>query len=166
MRQLIASAVILLGLALPSGGQTSKPRRVLKNQSYDAVEINRRWLTALAKCDVSSLVKLTADDFVITHFIGSVENKQQFISYLRALSEDSCSSEGLIIEDVRVQRLADVCVITCRLIDKGKDGKTDELRYTNVYARRGKQWQAITSHVGLVVRGEMRADPMPETPHF
>jgi ketosteroid isomerase-like protein len=162
MKQLIASAVIVLALALISAGQTSNPKRVLKGESDDAVGVNRQWLTALAKCDVPSLVKLTGDDFVITHLIGRVENKQQFISYLRGLSEDSCSPEGPIIEDVRVQSVGDVCVITCRIIDKGKNGETDELRYTNVYAKRGKRWQAITSHVGAVVRGEMRADPTPE----
>jgi hypothetical protein len=91
MKQSIASAVIVLALALTCAGQTSKPRRVIKSQRDDAVEVNRQWLMALAKCDVPSLVKLTSDDFVITHLIGKVENKRQFIGYLRALSERDLS---------------------------------------------------------------------------
>jgi ketosteroid isomerase-like protein len=164
MKHSIASTVIVLALALTCAGQTSKPRTVIKSPRADAVEVNRQWLMALAKCDVASLIKLTSDDFVMTHVIGKVENKRQFIGYLRVLSEDNCSPEGPIIEDVRVQSAGDVFVITCRVIDKGKNGETEELRYTNVYARRGKRWQVITSHVGTVVRGEMRAGPKPETP--
>jgi ketosteroid isomerase-like protein len=54
---------------------------------------------------------------------------------------------GLATEDVRVRLFGDVAIIHARTRYTTADGEVRDGRYTDVWARRGGRWLAVSAHV-------------------
>ena len=54
---------------------------------------------------------------------------------------------GLIAEDVKIRILGDIAIIHARTSYRTAAGEQRHGRYTDVWARRGGRWLAVSAHV-------------------
>ena len=98
---------------------------------------------AYENCDVKSMERLTAPDFVLSNFIGGLEPRSEFLTNI------DCDSDGLKplvpeLDEIRVLLFGEGAVVTCR--SRSKEGEA-ALRYTNVFAKRQGKWLVVSSQL-------------------
>jgi ketosteroid isomerase-like protein len=74
---------------------------------------------------------------------GSLVDKLGFL----AQTAQPVTISGLIAEDVQVRLLGDVAIIHARTSYRTAQGEHRNGRYTDVWARRGGIWLAVSAHV-------------------
>jgi uncharacterized protein (TIGR02246 family) len=105
----------------------------------EIIAVERARLKAFRDNDRVAFAAMTTDDLAMVHSDGSVLNKAQEISVMRASTPDR-PLPTLDIEDVRVHGSADVAVITGSLVERQAERLVLRLRFTNVYLRRAGRW--------------------------
>ena len=91
--------------------------------------------------DLETLEALNRD------YISSVQNGdvRRFDAILAP--EFYCSNSSLEAHDVLIRRLGDVAIIHANTTYKRPDGQPGAGRYTDVWAREGGRWLAVSAHV-------------------
>jgi hypothetical protein len=91
--------------------------------------------------DLKTLEALNRD------YISSVQNGdvRRFDEILAP--EFYCSISGLEAHDVLIRLLGDVAIIHATTTYKRPDGQPGAGRYTDVWARQGGRWLAVSAHV-------------------
>ena len=119
----------------------------------EITKLENDWAAAAQRHDADAVRKILADDVLMTYPDGTTGNKA---SELSDLETGAVTVEGWELSDTKVTVLGpDSAFITGRgVIKKGtvKDPNTKktvdisgEYRFTDVYARRNGQWQAVAS---------------------
>jgi len=106
-------------------------------------DLNAGYVRAFLECDVAWYEKHLADDFVCIESDGSLVDKPQF---LRATAEphDVVSFD---LQEVRIRFFDDVALIHARGLFTHEDGRTGTSRYTDVYAKLGDEWKAVSAQI-------------------
>lgn len=90
------------------------------------------------------LDKVLADDLIYTHSNGNTDTKA---SYIQSIRDGKSKYDAIDIEELKVRVYGKTAVINgiC-MINATNNGETikTHLRYTDVYVRKGKQWQMVT----------------------
>jgi len=107
------------------------------------VALNRDYIDSVQHGDVRRFEEILADDFLCSNPDGSLVDKRQFL----AQTARPVTISGLSIDDVRVRILGDVAIIHARTVYTTANGERREGRYTDVWARRGGNWLAVSAHV-------------------
>ena len=108
------------------------------------IELDRRRMRAMAEKDVATLRSLIADDLVYTHSSARIDTKQSLIGGMESGSTVYSAVEPA---DVTAQDLGDAVVLTgIAKISVSSGGKAMNfgVRFTDVYANRGGNWQMVT----------------------
>jgi len=90
--------------------------------------------------DVRRFDEILAADFLCSNPDGSLVDKRQFL----AQTARPVSIAGLAAHDVRMRLLGDLAIIHARTSYATATGNG---RYTDVWARRGGRWLAVSAHV-------------------
>ena len=109
-------------------------------------ELEAKWDAANLSGDAEVLDKLFADKFIMTADDGTVREKAEVISALRARRISYSSAHS---DEIRIILHGDVAIVSGRWTGSfTHNGKTTNLRerFTNVYARLGGQWRVVASH--------------------
>lgn len=89
------------------------------------------------------LNQVLADDLIYTHSSGNTDGKQ---SYIQSIREGKSKYDAIDVQEQKVRVYGNTAVINgvC-LIKAMNNGETinTHLRYTDVYVRKGKQWQMV-----------------------
>jgi ketosteroid isomerase-like protein len=104
------------------------------------------WNALRVKADVSGLSKLLADDFLLTHSDGRLQDKA---AYLADLTTRARTNDAIANEDVSVRVYGAVGVVTGTSVQSGtRDGAPwgGRFRFTRVWTRRGEAWTMVASH--------------------
>jgi len=108
------------------------------------IELDKKRMTAMAQKDIATLNELIADDLIYTHSSARLDTKQSLIGNMESGSTVYTAVEP---SDVKAQDLGDAVVLTgsCR-ISVTAQGRPNSfsVRFTDVYANKGGQWQMIT----------------------
>jgi ketosteroid isomerase-like protein len=108
------------------------------------VALDRERMQAMARKDVATLNKLIADDLIYCHSSARIDTKQ---SLLGAMESGATVYTGVEPSEVKAQDLGDAVVLTgiarINVVSNGKPNAFG-VRFTDVYARRGGQWQMVT----------------------
>ena len=108
------------------------------------IELDRRRMTAMAQKDIATLKSLLSDDLIYTHSTARLDTKQSLIGNMESGSTVYTAVEP---SDVKAQDLGDAVVLTgsCRIsvMSQGRPNSFG-VRFTDVYANRGGQWQMVT----------------------
>src|SRR5882724_1323460 len=135
-----------------------------KEQPVDPAAIEREllqlehdWATAAVTHNAEAVRRVEADDIIVTYIDGSTGTKADDI---RDIESGALTAEAWELADVKVKVLdADAAVVTGRGIIKngkykGAEGHTQLLkphyRFTDVFARRNGQWQAVASQTTTI----------------
>lgn len=105
--------------------------------------LNGEYIRSAQTSDAKRFAELLADDFRASLSDGSFVDKAAF---LRLAAQPSTVS-NLEAHDVEVRLLGDVAIVHARTTFTTADGRPGSGRYTDVWARRGGRWLAVSAHV-------------------
>jgi ketosteroid isomerase-like protein len=107
------------------------------------LELNRDYIKSVQHGDVRRFQQLLAKDFLCSNPDGSLVDKQAYLTQ----TAQPVTIRALTAEDVQVRLLGDVAIIHGRTRYTTATGEQRQGRYTDVWARRGGKWLAISAHV-------------------
>ena len=105
--------------------------------------LNRDYVDSVQRGDVTRFEQILADDFLCSNPDGSLVDKAQFLEQ----TARPVTITALIAKDVRIRVLGDVAIIHARTSYRTAEGEARRGRYTDVWARRGGAWLAVSAHV-------------------
>lgn len=106
-------------------------------------DLNRDYIRSVQTSDVQRFREILADDFFCSPPDGSLLDRDRF---LQATAKPVTIS-NLEAHDVMVRLMGDFAIIHARTTYTTADGRSGSGRYTDVWARRGGQWLAVSAHV-------------------
>jgi len=116
------------------------------NAEVQLTKIEHNWADAYVKRDPSFVQRLAADNFI---FIGPDGNSVGKADYVKAMTGPTVFTTFDLAE-LKVRTVGDVAIvtgtaaITAKTSDKDESGK---YAFTDVFAKKGGEWRAISSQV-------------------
>jgi ketosteroid isomerase-like protein len=107
------------------------------------IDLNRDYINSVQHSDVRRFDEILAPDFLCSNPDGSLIDRQAFL----AQTAKPVAIKHLEAQDVNVRILGDVAIIHARTSYTKPDGQPGGGRYTDVWARRGGRWLAVSAHV-------------------
>ena len=107
------------------------------------LELNRDYITSVQNSDVRRFDEILADDFLCSNPDGSLVDRKAFLEQ----TARPVTISNLEARDVNVRMMGDVALIHARTTYTLPDGRDGKGRYTDVWARRGGRWLAVSAHV-------------------
>jgi hypothetical protein len=108
------------------------------------IELDRQRMTAMAEKNIAVLQELLSDDLIYTHSSARLDTKQSLIG---AMESGATVYTAVEPSDVTAQNLGDVVVLTgvaAISVTSGGKANSFRVRFTDVYANKGGQWQMVT----------------------
>jgi uncharacterized protein DUF4440 len=139
---------ILIGMMMCAQNTTQADDR---NQLQ---EIQQQLVKAWITRDRSILERLLAPEWMVTHADGRISTREQI------LREFDTGANRLIegqVEDINVRLFDGFAIVIGRTHARGEYERQQydvTLRFTDVFARRNRQWQAVASHATRTVAGD------------
>ena len=113
--------------------------------------IEERLATAWVEGDRSFIERILADDWSVTDLTGRVLTKAEVLT--EAFGSDDRKITSMRIDEIDVRPFGDWAIVTGRTQASGEyQGNTVEvvLRFTDVFAYRDGNWQAVASQATLI----------------
>ena len=111
---------------------------------YDAlVELNRDYIDSVQNQDVKRFDEILAAEFYCSNPDGSIVDRAGFLQQ----TAQPVTISNLKSEDVMIRILGDAAIIHGRTTYTKADGTRGGGRYTDVWAKYGGQWRAVSAHV-------------------
>jgi ketosteroid isomerase-like protein len=120
--------------------------------------LNRKWMEAYTKRDTAFLDLHMSDDYVGTFPDGTVHDKK---SEIEAVASGALAITEMTPSKMTVRVYDNAAVITGQSSVKASVGGQDmsaELRFTDVWIKRGDRWQAVSSQVTRIEQPESAPD--------
>jgi ketosteroid isomerase-like protein len=116
----------------------------MSENAEKTIELDRQRMAAMAAKDVAKLDRIIADDLIYTHSSARVDTKKSLIGAM-----ESGTTVYMAVEpsDVVAQDLGDAVVLTgiaAISVNSGGAPNSFRVRFVDVYANRGGQWQMVT----------------------
>jgi ketosteroid isomerase-like protein len=106
-------------------------------------DLNRDYIRSVQHSDVRRFDEILADDFLCSNPDGSLIDRAAFLKQTAV----PVAISNLEARDVVIRIMGDVAIIHARTTYTRPDGKEGAGRYTDVWARRGGRWLAVSAHV-------------------
>ena len=107
------------------------------------VALNRDYIRSVQTSDVRRFDEILAEDFRCSNPDGSLVDRKAFLVQTAV----PVRIANLEAHDVDVRLMDDVAIIHARTTYTLPDGRAGSGRYTDVWARRGGTWLAVSAHV-------------------
>lgn len=105
--------------------------------------LDTAYVRSVQEGDVRRFEEILADDFLCSNPDGSLIDRKQFLEQ----TARPVTIRDLSAEDVRIRLLGEVAIIHARTSYTTAEGERRHGRYTDVWARRGGRWLAVSAHV-------------------
>jgi ketosteroid isomerase-like protein len=120
------------------------PAETLARTDLDTLQqLNEDYIRSVQNSDVRRFDEILADDFLCSNPDGSLIDRAAFL----AQTARPVTISNLEAREVQVRILGDVAIIHARTTYKLPDGQVKSGSYTDVWARRGGRWLAVSAHV-------------------
>ena len=106
-------------------------------------DLNRDYIRSVQHSDVRRFDEILADDFLCTNADGSLVARETFLKQ----TARPATISNLDAHDVTVRIMGDFAIIHARTTYTRPDGQAGAGWYTDVWARRGGVWLAVSAHV-------------------
>ncbi|MGI8858270.1 MAG: nuclear transport factor 2 family protein [Thermomicrobiales bacterium] len=106
-------------------------------------DLNHDYIHSVQTSDVRRFDEILAEDFLCSNPDGSLIDRDAFLQQ----TARPVTIAHLEAHDVDVRILGDVAIIHARTTYTMPDGRPGAGRYTDVWARRGGRWLAVSAHV-------------------
>jgi hypothetical protein len=114
------------------------------NNAETVIDLDKKRMQAMSDKDLATLESLLADDLIYTHSSARVDTKKTLIGAMEAGTTVYTAVEP---SDVVAQDLGDAVVLTgvaAISVNSGGVPNSFRVRFVDVYASRGGQWQMVT----------------------
>ena len=105
--------------------------------------LNRDYISSVQGGDVKRFDEILADDFLCSNPDGTLIDRAAFLKQ----TAQPVKITNLQAHDVNIRLMGDFAIIHARTSYGLPDGQTRNGRYTDVWARRGGRWLAVSAHV-------------------
>jgi ketosteroid isomerase-like protein len=105
--------------------------------------LNADYVTAVQRGDVKRFDEILADDFVCSMADGSLVDRKRFLE----ITAQPVTIRDLKAHEVEIRLLGDFAIVHAATSFIAADGRPSTGRYTDVWARRGGRWLAVSAHV-------------------
>ena len=105
--------------------------------------LNRDYIASVQHSDVARFDQILADEFYCSNPDGSLVDRAAFLRQ----TAQPVTIANLEARDVMIRLIGDVAIIHARTAYDLPDGTHRSGRYTDVWARRGGEWRAVSAHV-------------------
>lgn len=126
----------LRGLRQPGG-------TAMKDDMAQLAKLNEDYIHSVQHSDVKRFGEILADDFLCSNPDGSLIDRGQFLLQ----TARPVAIANLQAHDVIIRLMGDFAIIHAKTTYTMADGRAASGRYTDVWARRGGQWLAVSAHV-------------------
>jgi ketosteroid isomerase-like protein len=116
---------------------------VSKTDIDTLTELNRDYIQSVQHGDVRRFDEILADDFLCSNPDGSLVDRKAFLEQ----TAEPVTIANLEAHEVNVRLMGDFAIIHARTTYTRPDGQAGAGRYTDVWARRGGRWLAVSAHV-------------------
>ena len=168
-RRLLLFPILLVAVTVFSACQRTAPDINPVAIEAEITRLENEWATGSQKHDAGAVRKILADDLVITYPDGNTGTKS---SELSDIESGALTADGWLVSDTKVTVLSgDAAFITGRSVIKNgkyKDATSKkvidvsgEYRFTDVYAHRNGQWQAVASQTTKIENPTPAPPPAP-----
>jgi ketosteroid isomerase-like protein len=106
-------------------------------------QLNRDYISSVQSSDVRRFDEILAEDFLCSNPDGSLIDRAGFL----VQTARPVTISNLEARDVKIRIMGDVAIIHARTSYTLPDGTSRSGRYTDVWARRGGRWLAVSAHV-------------------
>ena len=107
------------------------------------LDLNEAYIRSVQEGDVAWFREHLAEDFCCSNPDASLVDKAGFL----AQTARPVTIRGLTISDVKIRELGDFAIIHARTHYRTAEAEPRSGRYTDVWARRGGRWLAVSAHV-------------------
>jgi ketosteroid isomerase-like protein len=123
---------------------TATALRAAAQSDHDILEqLNRDYINAVQHSDVQRFDEILAGDFLCSNPDGSLVDRTAFLKQ----TAKPVTISDLRAEDVVIRLMDDFAIIHARSAFTKPDGSAGAGRYTDVWAKRGGRWLAVSAHV-------------------
>ena len=105
--------------------------------------LNADYISSVQKGDVQRFNEILADDFLCSMTDGTLIDRKRFLE----VTAQPVAVTGLQAHDVNIRLMGDVAIVHAATTFTTADGRASGGRYTDVWARRGGHWVAVSAHV-------------------
>jgi len=116
----------------------------MAGNAANIIELDRKRMAAMAEKDITTLNAVLSDDLVYCHSSARLDTKQSLIG---AMQSGTTVYSAVEPSEVKAQDLGDAVVLTgiarIRVMSNGKPNAF-AVRFTDVYANKGGQWQMVS----------------------
>ena len=143
----ILPLAVAMSLAAVPGANPGTP------QAEDAskiVAMENLWNQMQLNHDAAAMEKMLDDDFVLTDYDGTLQNKTQFLESIKDMSTKLTQEMS---EGMKLHPHGNTVVITGATRDKGaQNGKpfAHNGRFTDTWMKKNGTWLCVASHLGVV----------------
>lgn len=125
-------------------GRTSMANQVSIASDLDELtRLNADYITSVQKGDVKRFDEILADDFLCSMADGSLIDRKRFLE----VTAQPVTIRNLQAHDVNIRLMGDVAIVHAATSFTTAEGRPSSGRYTDVWARRGGKWLAVSAHV-------------------
>ena len=118
--------------------------RVTAKSDLDTLlDLNRDYIRSVQTSDVRRFDEILAEEFYCSNPDGSLVDRRAFLEQTAVPVKIS----KLETHDVNVRLMGDFAIIHARTTYTMPDGRPGGGRYTDVWARQGGRWCAVSAHV-------------------
>jgi ketosteroid isomerase-like protein len=130
--------------SVPASTPTSVPTGVPTSGDLAALQaLNRDYIASVQGGDVARFAEILAEDFYCSNPDGSLVDREGFLEQ----TARPVTISNLRADDVLIRLFGDIAIIHGRTSYRVPDGRQVHGRYTDVWAREGGTWKAVSAHV-------------------
>ena len=105
--------------------------------------LNTDYINSVQNCDVKRFDEILAPEFYCSNPDGTLVDRAGFLKQ----TAQPVTIKGLKAEDVLIRIMDGAAIIHARTAYTKADGQPGGGRYTDVWAKRGGRWLAVSAHV-------------------
>jgi ketosteroid isomerase-like protein len=118
-------------------------RSTARSDHDELFDLNADYIRSVQHSDVKRFEEILAEDFRCSNPDGSLVDRAAFLKQ----TARPVVISNIQAHDVEIRLMGDVAIIHARTTYALPDGKPGAGRYTDVWARRGGRWLAVSAHV-------------------
>ena len=136
-------AATINGLRKAGGGTNMADQGSVAGDLDVLARLNADYIAAVQKGDVKRFDEILADDFLCAMADGSLIDRKRFLE----VTAQPVTIRNLQAHDVNIRVMGDMAIVHAATSFTTADGRASSGRYTDVWARRGGRWLAVSAHV-------------------
>jgi ketosteroid isomerase-like protein len=139
----LAGFLLIIGLESPLELNTMANQGSAASDLEMLTRLNADYIASVQKGDVKRFDEILADDFLCSMADGSLIDRKRFLE----VTAQPVTIRNQQAHDVNIRVMGDMAIVHAATSFTTADGRPSSGRYTDVWARRGGKWLAVSAHV-------------------